>query len=94
MGSDAKHRLQDDSPSSSETIRQFVLASFDAYFESLEDAPVGELHELFLNAFERPFLQAVMTRAKHNQSRAADWLGLSRNTLRKKLEQYDLLGSS
>ncbi|MGA8513213.1 MAG: helix-turn-helix domain-containing protein, partial [Burkholderiaceae bacterium] len=33
----------------------------------------------------------VMRHANHNQSKAAEWLGLNRNTLRKKLLDHDLL---
>jgi len=33
----------------------------------------------------------VMSQADNNQSRAADWLGLNRNTLRKKLLEHDML---
>jgi len=32
-----------------------------------------------------------MPKADNNQSRAADWLGLNRNTLRKKLLEHDML---
>jgi Fis family transcriptional regulator len=32
-----------------------------------------------------------MKHAEDNQSRAAQWLGLNRNTLRKKLSEHNLL---
>jgi Fis family transcriptional regulator len=40
---------------------------------------------------EKPLLEAVMMRAEGNQSHAAEMLGINRNTLRKKLQQHDLL---
>jgi Fis family transcriptional regulator len=36
-------------------------------------------------------LEVVMQQADHNQSRAAQWLGLNRNTLRKKLLDHKLV---
>ena len=38
-----------------------------------------------------PLLDVVMSHADNNQSRAAEWLGLNRNTLRKKLVEHKLL---
>jgi Fis family transcriptional regulator len=40
---------------------------------------------------EKPLLEIVMHQADNNQSRAAEWLGLNRNTLRKKLLDHKLL---
>jgi Fis family transcriptional regulator len=40
---------------------------------------------------ERPLLEVVMRHADHNQSKAAQWLGLNRNTLRKKLLDHKLI---
>ena len=42
-------------------------------------------------AVEAPLLEVVMAKADHNQSRAAQWLGLNRNTLRKKLLEHGLI---
>lgn len=46
-----------------------------------------------LAAFEKPLLQVVMAQAKGNQLQAAAMLGINRNTLRKKLSDYALVGS-
>ena len=46
---------------------------------------------MVLQAVEKPLLEVVMQRAGQNQSRAAEWLGLNRNTLRKKLLEHQLL---
>jgi len=59
-------------------------------------APGGEVRVempeagLSLEAVERALLQAALTRADGNQSRAARLLGVSRDTLRYRLEKYGL----
>jgi two-component system, NtrC family, nitrogen regulation response regulator GlnG len=45
-----------------------------------------------LAAFEKPLLQSVMAQAKGNQLQAAAMLGINRNTLRKKLSDYGIVG--
>jgi Fis family transcriptional regulator len=54
------------------------------------EEPTG-MYDMLLNAVEKPLLEVVMNRAEQNQSRAAEWLGLNRNTLRKKLLEHKLL---
>lgn len=46
-----------------------------------------------LAAFEKPLLQMILSQAKGNQLQAAAILGINRNTLRKKLTEYGLVGS-
>lgn len=73
-----------------ETIEQCVLRSLDEYFSNLDGAKPHALHEMVLQAVERPLLKFAMGRASGNQSAAAELLGISRNTLRKKLTDYQL----
>ena len=68
-----------------------VRESLDAYFATLADTEPANLHEMLIRAVEKPLLEVVMARARGNQSRAAQWLGLNRNTLRKKLLEHQLL---
>ena len=46
---------------------------------------------MVIQCVEKPLLEVAMSRAAGNQSRAADMLGITRSTLRKKLVAYDLL---
>jgi two-component system nitrogen regulation response regulator GlnG len=48
-------------------------------------APVGELHAMLIAAVERPLIEIVLERAGGNQVKAAEMLGINRNTLRKKI---------
>jgi Fis family transcriptional regulator len=49
------------------------------------------MYDMMVRVVEKPLLEVVMQQADNNQSRAAQWLGLNRNTLRKKLVEHKLL---
>ena len=49
------------------------------------------MYDMLVSVVERPLLEIVMQHADNNQSRAAQWLGLNRNTLRKKLLEHKLV---
>ena len=68
-----------------------VRESLEQYFKDLRGAEPHSLHEMFLAAVERPLLDVVLKQADGNQSKAAEWLGLNRNTLRRKLLDHRLI---
>ena len=72
-------------------LNESVRASITAYFNDLDGTEPANMHDMLLRAVEKPLLEMVMERASHNQSRAAQMLGLNRNTLRKKLLEHGLL---
>lgn len=72
-------------------IEESVRASLDAYFKDLRGIEPDRMHEMLVKVVEKPLLEVVMEHAEHNQSRAAQWLGLNRNTLRKKLLEHKLI---
>ena len=73
-------------------LQESVRESLQHYFRDLGGAePPAGLYAMVLRAVERPLLDVVMAQAGGNQSRAAQWLGMNRNTLRKKLEENGLL---
>ena len=73
------------------SIEQCVRESLQSYFRDLDgEAPDG-MYDMVVRLVEKPLLEVVMTHADNNQSRAAEWLGLNRNTLRKKLLDHKLL---
>jgi len=67
-----------------------ITYAMKQYFEDLNGQTPTNLHNFFINEVEKPFLEVVMEEVKGNQTRAADMLGINRNTLRKKLKAYDL----
>lgn len=62
----------------------------DQYFKDLSGQNPGNLYDLILISVEKPLLLYVMNYAEGNQSKAAEILGLNRNTLRKKLKMHKI----
>jgi Fis family transcriptional regulator len=72
------------------SISESVLHNLQTYFDDLDGEDPANMYEMVLSVVEKPMLEVVMQRAEDNQSKAAQWLGMNRNTLRKKLLQYGL----
>ena len=72
-------------------IEECVRASLESYFKDLRGTEPAGLYTMMIRVMERPLLEVVMKQADDNQSRAAEWLGLNRTTLRKKLVEHKLL---
>jgi Fis family transcriptional regulator len=76
---------------SKKQIEDSVRSSLEGYFKDLRGTDPDGIYDLLVKVVEKPMLEVVMAKADHNQSRAAEWLGLNRNTLRKKLLEHKLL---
>ena len=72
-------------------IEACVRETLDQYFTDLQGAEPHSLHDMVIRTVERPLLDVVMQRADGNQSKAAEWLGINRNTLRRKLLDHKLI---
>jgi DNA-binding protein Fis len=60
--------------------------------QGLSAAPADEInmHEKIVNRVERELIVQVMQSCNNVQTKAATRLGINRNTLRSKLQQYNL----
>jgi len=67
-----------------------VKQALELYFSQLKGHDAADLYNMVLSEVEKPLLEAVLVYCGHNQSKAAKALGLSRSTLRKKLDHYGL----
>ncbi len=71
-------------------LSQAVKHSIRRYLYELDGAQPNSMYELVLKQVEQPLFEAILEHTKGNQSRAAEFLGLNRGTLRKKLRTYNL----
>ena len=76
---------------SKQMIQDCVRSSLEGYLQDLQGTEPDRMYDMLVSVVERPLLEIVMQHADHNQSRAAQWLGLNRNTLRKKLLEHKLV---
>ncbi len=72
-------------------ISSTIRTSLSQYLHDLGDENPGNVYELVLQQVEAPLLELIMKHVDGNQSRAAEYLGINRGTLRKKLKTYHLL---
>jgi two-component system nitrogen regulation response regulator GlnG len=68
------------------TLSQLVERKLSSYFADQPDGlPPAGLYDRVLEEVERPLIQLTLSATRGNQVRAAEILGLNRNTLRKKI---------
>ena len=74
----------------SSKLADAVKESLDDYFAHLDGQPPHAIYDMVLGCVEKPLLEFILNKVGGNQSKAAEVLGLNRNTLRKKMAQYHL----
>ena len=72
-------------------IEDCIRETLEQYFKDLRGAEPHGVHQMVIDTVEKPMLDVVMRHADGNQSKAAEWLGINRNTLRRKLLDHQLI---
>jgi Fis family transcriptional regulator len=67
-----------------------VRKALDGYFKDLDGEKPSAIYEMVVGCVEKPLLQVILDHAQGNQTRAAEILGLNRNTLRKKMKTHGI----
>jgi Fis family transcriptional regulator len=71
-------------------IRRGVTSAIELYLGDLNGHKINDLYHVVMSEVEPAILGVVMDHVDGNQTRAAEMLGISRGTLRKKLDQYEI----
>ena len=71
----------------SQTVKNLLSTYFSAHADGL---PAAGLYQRVLREVERPLITLTLQATQGNQIRAAEVLGLNRNTLRKKIRQLNI----
>jgi len=72
-------------------VARYVRTAVDDYFTDLDgEDPSCAVYDMVINCVEKPLIETVLHHAGGNQTRAAELLGLNRNTLRKKIQTHKI----
>ncbi len=83
-----------DTQTSTEVVKQdqglqdLVYGLVSRFLVDNKGKSIDDLYDMILSEVEPPLLQAVMEKRRGNQLQAAKMLGISRGTIRKKLQRY------
>ena len=72
-------------------VARYVRQAVSDYFIDLDgEEPSCAVYDMVINCVEKPLIETVLHHAGGNQTRAAELLGLNRNTLRKKMQFHGI----
>ena len=68
----------------------YVRQTLEVYLAQMNDHEAVNMYSIVISEVEKTLLETILTHTGHNQTKCAKVLGLSRSTLRKKMEHYRL----
>ncbi len=71
-------------------LEKWLDKSIKQYVSVMDENNNGHLHELIMGGIEKPLVEIVLKETNGNQTQAANILGINRNTLRKKIAEYEI----
>ncbi|MGA9572566.1 MAG: helix-turn-helix domain-containing protein [Lysobacterales bacterium] len=81
MNADSSHAIP---------LRQHVQITVSRYLKDMGKTAPDNLYQMLLAEIEPPLIEETLKCTGGNQSRAADMLGITRNTLRTKMQRYSI----
>jgi Fis family transcriptional regulator len=71
-------------------LRKHVQYTVSRYLEDMGNTVPENLYQMLLAEIEPPLIEEILKCTGGNQSRAAGMLGITRNTLRTKMQRYSI----
>jgi len=81
MNADSSHAIP---------LRKHVQITVSRYLKDMGNTVPENLYQMLLSEIEPPLIEETLKCTGGNQSRAADILGMTRNTLRTKMQRYSI----
>ena len=71
-------------------LRQHVQITVSQYLQDMGNTVPENLYQMLLAEIEPPLIEEILKCTGGNQSRAAGMLGITRNTLRTKIQRHSI----
>jgi len=71
-------------------LRQHVKNTISRYLQDMGNTKPENLYQMLLAEIEPPLIEEILKRTSGNQTQAAGMLGMTRNTLRSKMQRYSI----
>jgi Fis family transcriptional regulator len=71
-------------------LRKHVQNTVSRYLRDMGNTVPENLYQMLLSEVEPPLIEEILKCTNGNQSRAASMLGITRNTLRTKMQRYSI----
>ncbi|MED5352973.1 MAG: helix-turn-helix domain-containing protein [Nitrospinota bacterium] len=84
------HEIQRNKKNIHTFLEKWLDKSIKQYVGAMDEKNNGHLHELIIGGIEKPLVEIVLKETNGNQTQAANILGINRNTLRKKIAEYEI----
>jgi len=85
------HNAQNERTENESGLSSNIRTSLSQFLNDLDGENPGNIYDMVLQQIEQPLLELIMHHVDGNQSKAAEFLGINRGTLRKKLKTYNLI---
>ncbi|MCA9472903.1 MAG: hypothetical protein MRJ96_05730 [Nitrospirales bacterium] len=72
------------------SLVEYVEAQFGDFVRAMKLGAAQDLYPTFIRAVERPLIELALQETSGNQMQAARLLGVNRNTLRKKIKEFNI----
>ena len=71
-------------------LRELVRSTVEQYLDDMGDTPPDNLYDVLISEIEKPLIETVLAQTHGNQSKSAQILGITRATLRNRIQRYQI----